>query len=268
MALFLASQAADMINGENVLIDGGYTIAVIEPRKDVEGRPMQRIFDDPSRVVEDMLTGWLKANEATIAATDNPRVVRYRAAPIAGKVGLVTGGGSGHEPAFLGLHRPGHDGCRGHRRDLLVAVGAGLLRRLPGRRQRPGRGLPVRQLRRRQHERQDGHPHGRGRRHHGQDRGRQRRRALGPALGAREATRRRRRDPDVEGRWRQGGHRGLPRRGHRDGPARHRLDPQRGHRPDALHHPRRRARRTSRSSRARWRSASATTASRAWPWRR
>ena len=63
---------------------------------------MQRIFDDPSRVVEDMLTGWLKANEATIAATDNPRVVRYRAAPIAGKVGLVTGGGSGHEPAFLG----------------------------------------------------------------------------------------------------------------------------------------------------------------------
>jgi len=63
---------------------------------------MQRIFDDPSRVVEDMLTGWLKANEARIAATDNPRVVRYRLAPIAGKVGLVTGGGSGHEPAFLG----------------------------------------------------------------------------------------------------------------------------------------------------------------------
>ena len=63
---------------------------------------MQRIFDDPSRVVEDMLTGWLKANEATIAGTENPRVVRYRSAPIAGKVGLVTGGGSGHEPAFLG----------------------------------------------------------------------------------------------------------------------------------------------------------------------
>ncbi len=63
---------------------------------------MQRIIDDPSRVVEDMLTGWLKAHEATIAATDNPRVVRSRAAPIDGKVGLVTGGGSGHEPAFLG----------------------------------------------------------------------------------------------------------------------------------------------------------------------
>jgi dihydroxyacetone kinase-like protein len=63
---------------------------------------MQRIFDDPSRIVEDMLTGWLKAHEASVAATDNPRVVRYRPSPIDGKVGLVTGGGSGHEPAFLG----------------------------------------------------------------------------------------------------------------------------------------------------------------------
>jgi dihydroxyacetone kinase-like protein len=63
---------------------------------------MQRIIDDPTRVVEDMLTGWLKANGDTVAATDNPRVVRFRPAPIEGKVGLVTGGGSGHEPAFLG----------------------------------------------------------------------------------------------------------------------------------------------------------------------
>jgi dihydroxyacetone kinase-like protein len=63
---------------------------------------MQRIIDDPTRVVEDMLTGWLKANEDTVVATENPRVVRYRRAPIEGKVGLVTGGGSGHEPAFLG----------------------------------------------------------------------------------------------------------------------------------------------------------------------
>ncbi len=63
---------------------------------------MQRIINDPSRVVEDMLGGWLKAHETTVAATDNPRVVRYRPAPIAGKVGVVTGGGSGHEPAFLG----------------------------------------------------------------------------------------------------------------------------------------------------------------------
>ncbi len=37
-----------------------------------------------------------------MSATDNPRVVKHARAPIAGKVGVVTGGGSGHEPAFLG----------------------------------------------------------------------------------------------------------------------------------------------------------------------
>jgi dihydroxyacetone kinase-like protein len=63
---------------------------------------MQRIFDDPSRVVEDMLAGWLKAHGDTVVGAENPRVVCYRPSPIPGKVGLVTGGGSGHEPAFLG----------------------------------------------------------------------------------------------------------------------------------------------------------------------
>src|SRR5260370_31437768 len=32
----------------------------------------------------------------------NARVVRLHGAPRRGKVGIVTGGGSGHEPAFLG----------------------------------------------------------------------------------------------------------------------------------------------------------------------
>ena len=62
---------------------------------------MQRVINDPNRVVEDMLVGYLAAHP-DIAPTANPRVVRRSVAPIAGKVGLVTGGGSGHEPAFLG----------------------------------------------------------------------------------------------------------------------------------------------------------------------
>src|SRR6218665_2441481 len=49
-----------------------------------------------------MLAGWLLPHADTVAATDNPRVLRRRAAPQAGKVGVGTGGGSGHEPAFLG----------------------------------------------------------------------------------------------------------------------------------------------------------------------
>jgi len=63
---------------------------------------MNRIFNDPDHMVEDMLAGYLLAHAAQVTATDNPRVIKHRAVPQAGKVGIVTGGGSGHEPAFLG----------------------------------------------------------------------------------------------------------------------------------------------------------------------
>ena len=63
---------------------------------------MNRIFNDPDLMVEDMLAGYLLAHAQQVAATDNPRVLRHVAVPKAGKVGIVTGGGSGHEPAFLG----------------------------------------------------------------------------------------------------------------------------------------------------------------------
>ncbi len=63
---------------------------------------MNRVINDPDLVVEDMLRGWLLAHHDSIAATDNPRVVKRIQAPETGKVGIITGGGSGHEPAFLG----------------------------------------------------------------------------------------------------------------------------------------------------------------------
>jgi len=63
---------------------------------------MNRIFNDPDLVVEDAVRGYLKAHADLVAATDHPRVVRHITAPHPGKVGVVTGGGSGHEPAFLG----------------------------------------------------------------------------------------------------------------------------------------------------------------------
>ena len=63
---------------------------------------MNRIINDPDQVVEDALQGFLKAYPEYYTATENPRVLKTPAAPIAGKVGIVTGGGSGHEPAFLG----------------------------------------------------------------------------------------------------------------------------------------------------------------------
>lgn len=63
---------------------------------------MTRIINDPNCVVEDMLKGFLEAHSDIVSATENPRVVRYKNAPVNGKVGIVTGGGSGHKPAFIG----------------------------------------------------------------------------------------------------------------------------------------------------------------------
>lgn len=63
---------------------------------------MQRIINDPNQVVEDMLQGFVKCHEDIVASTKNPRVLKYKNAPVANKVGIVTGGGSGHKPAFIG----------------------------------------------------------------------------------------------------------------------------------------------------------------------
>jgi len=63
---------------------------------------MQRIINKPDFVVEDMLKGFVKNHKDLVKATDNPRVIKYIDAPIMDKVGVVTGGGSGHKPAFIG----------------------------------------------------------------------------------------------------------------------------------------------------------------------
>ncbi len=63
---------------------------------------MQKIINDPQRVVDEMVEGYLAAYSETVEATDNPRVLKYKLAPLPNKVGVVTGGGSGHKPAFLG----------------------------------------------------------------------------------------------------------------------------------------------------------------------
>ncbi len=63
---------------------------------------MSRIINNPDFVVEDMLKGYLKAHSNLLTGTDNPRVLKYKNAPVEGKVGIVTGGGSGHKPAFIG----------------------------------------------------------------------------------------------------------------------------------------------------------------------
>ncbi|MCU1698094.1 MAG: dihydroxyacetone kinase [Mycobacterium sp.] len=61
---------------------------------------MTKLFDDPARFTEDMLTGFLDANASYVVGVPGG-VVRARETP-QGKVAVVIGGGSGHYPAFCG----------------------------------------------------------------------------------------------------------------------------------------------------------------------
>lgn len=63
---------------------------------------MKRIINNPDQVVDDMVRGYLKAHSERVRQTENPRVLRSLQAGRSGRVGVITGGGSGHEPAFLG----------------------------------------------------------------------------------------------------------------------------------------------------------------------
>lgn len=63
---------------------------------------MQKVINEPDQVVDDMLKGYLKVHSRLMEATKNPHVVKSRFIPGDGRVGIVTGGGSGHKPAFIG----------------------------------------------------------------------------------------------------------------------------------------------------------------------
>jgi dihydroxyacetone kinase-like protein len=68
---------------------------------------MNRVINDPNQVTEDSLAGVLRAHPDLLVATGHPRVLRNPAKSDTPRVGVVTGGGSGHEPAFLGYVGPG-----------------------------------------------------------------------------------------------------------------------------------------------------------------
>lgn len=74
---------------------------------------MKKILNNPEHYVPELLEGLLAAhpNRLKAAAGDVQCIVRADA-PKQGKVGIVTGGGSGHLPVFLGYVGPGLlDGC-------------------------------------------------------------------------------------------------------------------------------------------------------------
>ena len=69
---------------------------------------MKKIINDPYQVVEETLSGILKAYPYHLRTTkDSPRALVRADAPVKGKVGICTGGGSGHIPVFIGYVGPG-----------------------------------------------------------------------------------------------------------------------------------------------------------------
>src|SRR5436305_238798 len=69
-------------------------------------RSMKKFLNDPADVVKESLTGLAAAHGDLLRYDADARIVVRSGAPVQGKVALVSGGGSGHEPlhgGFVGL---------------------------------------------------------------------------------------------------------------------------------------------------------------------
>ncbi|MDK2896721.1 MAG: phosphoenolpyruvate---glycerone phosphotransferase subunit DhaK [Candidatus Atribacteria bacterium] len=63
---------------------------------------MKKFINRPENLIEEMLAGFVIANANKVRRLETERVLVRKDAPVQGKVGVVTGGGSGHKPAFIG----------------------------------------------------------------------------------------------------------------------------------------------------------------------
>lgn len=70
----------------------------------VEGHlAVKKLINDPNQVAAETIEGLALAYPHLLRRLGNLQVVVRRDAPIKGKVGILTGGGSGHEPMFAGF---------------------------------------------------------------------------------------------------------------------------------------------------------------------
>ncbi|MUV58352.1 dihydroxyacetone kinase subunit DhaK [Halogeometricum sp. CBA1124] len=63
---------------------------------------MKKLVNDPSDYVDEMLEGMVAAYPDRVRRLDGTKVLVRSDAPVDGKVGVVSGGGSGHEPTHAG----------------------------------------------------------------------------------------------------------------------------------------------------------------------
>ncbi|MBQ1125125.1 dihydroxyacetone kinase subunit DhaK, partial [Streptomyces sp. B15] len=64
---------------------------------------MTRVFNDPARFAEDMVQGFVAAHPDHVRAVPGGGGVVRAHRPGTAKVAVLTGGGSGHYPAFCGV---------------------------------------------------------------------------------------------------------------------------------------------------------------------
>ncbi len=64
---------------------------------------MKKLINDPKNVVDEAAAGFAAAHADIVTVSMDPMFIARRDAPVSGKVGLVSGGGSGHEPLHGGF---------------------------------------------------------------------------------------------------------------------------------------------------------------------
>jgi len=64
---------------------------------------MKKLINDPRAVVDESVEGFGMAHADIVDVHPEPKFVVRKGAPVAGKVALVSGGGSGHEPLHAGF---------------------------------------------------------------------------------------------------------------------------------------------------------------------
>lgn len=63
---------------------------------------MKKLINNPNEVVTEMIEGMILAHPDKLKNLEGTSVIARKDAPVAGKVGIVSGGGSGHEPSHAG----------------------------------------------------------------------------------------------------------------------------------------------------------------------
>ena len=64
---------------------------------------MKKLINDPQHVVNEAIAGVAAAHADILSVSYDPNYIVRNDAPVSGKVGLVSGGGSGHEPLHNGF---------------------------------------------------------------------------------------------------------------------------------------------------------------------